>query len=523
VSHWLTPDEAREGPVYLLEVAIGGTLYRLASEPLAEYRSGIVALSLTRQLDFLSTDIPTRDAQLEICLPDLDVALLRSRGALLAGEEARIYLTVPSRSAAQRILLLEGLVTDPEYGGLGEAYTFTVTASPPEEGRIHPPPEVAITAETWAESGTPEASTGQPYPVIIGGPGYQTGTRAYRATPGYLVGYSTTAGHAPLLLLAGHACGPNHGTVATYTGPGAAPITGSSCGGSVRVTDTSNASEAVRTVYNVRDLTGRVVAVCVLGGYGGAGPLEPGDGEHPYQVRWNSVISGVGSAPAFGLARQDGERLGGLASVVEWGLELAGLTVDRGRLRAMRALLDHVQINAAILEPTDMLRWVEEVLLPLAPVSLAMGEGGAFVHMLERRVLTGLTLEAGRNCWRVGRVLTSVATAASVAVDYCWAISTNKATLQATRRAGAGRTGVKRLETAAITRTVDADWVAGWLAEIWGQDARTVQYTGGLELLAVQPGDMVRLVDTSLYLDTEALVVRVDVGVSAVSLECRVV
>lgn len=548
--HWPSPDETLKGVVYLLELDIAGQTHRLATREIeidsddgpVRFSAGLLDFSLTRGLEFLSRELNLLEGHCDILIPDLEIARFRSEGHLLAGEPARLLLTVPGRTYEETVTLIRGTVREPEYGAMGEPYTLTIGVLPPGEARQWPPADARIVPATWpwAYGACPERSRGVVYPGILNRPGYDADQdEAYRCSRAYLCQYAEAPGFPSLILVAGHACGDTS-RIGAVSGTG---FTGDGTGTYVRVRDTTTGNEREAELYNVRDGLGRIVAVIQTDARGSGLALDPGDGTHEYEVRWARSFTASAGPDATGMAGPDGTPITRIDAALEWAFETAGIDYDAGLLRTAGVQLAHLWASAVIEQPVDLVEWLRDNVLPLLPVSLDLSEDGIYPHLWapELRLRGDVRLEArtaddtSGNCDRDGRVTSEAEPLNAFTLNHVYNLSTGKMARTYTLsgeetaerssaqvRAGFLQYGSRAevLENDVLVRDADAGWVAGWKAEVFSAGRRDLGYVGDLELVGVQPGDVVPFTDAELHLvDRPVLVSAVTYEPSRVRLQ----
>lgn len=292
-------------------------------------------------------------------------------------------------------------------GRLAEAQTdtgwtsFSVVEDPLDDRGLLLDSGAAVSPETWPRSddqraddgeaaflGTPAVppqSEGQPYPVIIGGPGRGVPIR------GLGVIATTDLPAAPAILV------ETSNAPTSTTDHQLVVSSGRIDATTVRRigTDQNGAPTAEDCTVTVgHDAQGRIVSLISPGS---ALDVPTDDSES-----WSCLVDGYGIADPFGsgpLRRAD--------HVLRWALSRSTLRVDHRSIPRLSALAAF-KIDTAIYSQVGAWAWVQSQLLPALPIAVATGPRGLFFWADVPTVAHKLaicTLTVGEGCARVGPVV----------------------------------------------------------------------------------------------------------------------
>jgi hypothetical protein len=347
------------GVVVLADVEVEGRPLRFARVPVVvDLADGTTAaygggLEIGQIDDGLGSD--NRTAGVTLRAADGFWATLASRGVVLEG--TRIVLSLWSDGGTP-VPFFRGHLTGATWADPGDvnALVATADATPYGAGATIPSADQVVSDLTWPVDTNYTVDTavyGAYYPRIYGQPGNLSdviNTFPAPGSPVLLTEFSSSGLLAPdiKMLVAGHKC-----TAATCT-----------------IIDASlpfpNFETAV-TVRETADLLGRTVSYVRGGDFsGGFGGIVEG---HNYYAAW-----------------VDDASPGGLGAVLLDLLRSSGLPVDLGRCNEQATLLDVYAVDACINAPTDPLAWIRANILPIFPVSIALGPSGWYFYALRSDV-----------------------------------------------------------------------------------------------------------------------------------------
>jgi len=359
VAFW-SRDLLRSGGLHwLLEFSWGGQVFRFSEQTI---RATATVLDGERQwLEGLVIGGPVADTvdpfsdapeprSMNITLhmpPGVDVPDLVSRGFGLGSATGRLMLWLEGTTEA--MVLIDGVVRDPEYASKSEPVTFALEELPFDDQGLWPPAAAHVNATTWPNFG--EGLSGEVYPWIFGIPPIDTATTGIFSSPGLVV---NTSNH--YLLIAGH------------------PVEATS----VKVRNFDDDSNGSYAVLEVADGSGRLCSYVDLDE---VGPTVVYDEGAPYWIRWNNVATGGG------LQGPDGTPFRGAGDHIVWWLERSTLRWDRGRVLALVPRLNAFRIDCAAVAAADARItpwvWIRTHILPLLPVSPRVGPEGLYFAWYE--------------------------------------------------------------------------------------------------------------------------------------------
>lgn len=199
--------------VVLLTIAYAGVAWRFSSRPVDvieaatgatwHYGGGLEDLDLTDEMGLFSDTPSIRSIPVHVYWPE-DVAALVALGHDLAGATGELSLWREGDDLADRVVLITGLASDPEYGEWEEAVSFSLEENPwDDRGSILDSRGTVQAGTTWTSR--PLDNEGIPYPLVFGSPGpYQLAdgtSQDASGSPATVVNSNV----APLLMLvAGH-------------------------------------------------------------------------------------------------------------------------------------------------------------------------------------------------------------------------------------------------------------------------------------------------------------------------------
>lgn len=515
--------------VYLLQLEIGGVTHRVASVPFETsdgivYTSGLLTWDAGRSLDLFSGSLNVPEARVVCDLPDVSIAAMWAQGHRMTEGAAELSLSVSGRSNDARVVLVRGQISEPKWGIQGDPIEFVIARSPRRQERLWPDGDAAISERTWDTSSAlyPTDNIGFVYPTIINRPGWDQDTvTAFRGSNAKVCMHANGAiGTQPdLVLIAGHAVGPNWDRVNNRVGGVITGATGT--GRNVVLADITAVATATREVFNIRDDLGHVVAVVKTDNWGGGGALDPLTGDHEYQIRWNTTASGTSTDYAVGMRGLRGEVMTSAADIVEWALLQSGYDVDQGLVRSYGSLLP-LRLSGLIEERVDLLEWLQDNVWDLIPVSVEDSGRGVYPYVLDPSALrrADMQLIEGETCWRVS-VGEEHEPLNELTMSWLLAVSTGRHMHSRTysgasliipqaKRSLSWQSPVRdSIQSDLITLSADAAWVAGWRLRLFGAPWIEGEYELEPEMIGIELGALYPLTDTGLSLSRWALVIGV--------------
>jgi len=483
--------------VWLLDFTYAGQVFRLArgfetytdeDDDDHEYQPGLEwGGTLEDEIALLSDAPSPNQVGLTLHLGDLiNVPEHVALGHDLAAATGKLYLW--ARGTSERQLLIDGRVLDPQYGAAHQPVTLSIEEAPFDDLALFPPATAQINATTWAAH--VDGVTEERYPWIFGAPG---GGSTY-GSPGLWV-------DADKLLIAGH------------------PTTGGTDVQVWNVTDTQAPASGSLPVTVEADGLGREVSVVDIG------TLANVDEEDEYWIQWDA-------ADATGQADHDQTAILGAGSVLRFMMEQSDVRWDRGRIAAILPALNLYRIDAAVVVGPGArfspLSWVQEHLSPILPISARQGEHGLYYSLFHydaeiTAAVAKISVERG-DAVREGAVSYSPvdSIANEIRLSYAPNAKDNKSTAlfvltgdddtldteagsvsNAPCRVSRDRFGLRVLElsTDVIYDRSTAGRICSWLSFAFALPSRTIAYVAAPEFGHLEPGDVVTVSDSEIYLD----------------------
>ena len=283
------------------------------------------------------------------CVPAVDVAEQVARAGGWGDVSGELALWSEAEPWEARTVLLRGRITPASWGPRGAALEVELSEPAWEDVALWPPADAVVTRRTWPDA--PEAALGVRYPWPFGLPGNffddDGGAASYPATPAVVVDEANL-----LLLVSGEA-------VVTAT---------------VIIYNQTALDSGTFSVSMVYDGLGRQVAQVDVSSKSGSGWTAA----DTYFVRdWgDGAIQAPDSAGA----------LRGLGDLLLYLWRRSALRVDLAAWRALRDVLNRVEIAGYLDDPTPPADLIRDQLLPLAP-DLALSPGARGVRPIWWRPL----------------------------------------------------------------------------------------------------------------------------------------
>ena len=527
----LSPAQLAAGsPVFVLTIEWAGQSWRWSTLPLdvtwtrldgsgtttIRTDGGLDALEVERSLAAISDTPELRTLSTDLVWPE-DVALLVAEGHDLSSGEGELAVLTDGMDWGERVVLLRGRVSQPEYGGDGEPVSLSIVEEVYDDVASLLRPTQRVTEEKFA---TAKADAiGRYYPIVIGQPGYRIGRdgvgKRTAGVPAHAIAYDSTLDTTDTLLVCAGRVAATQCRIAYEVYPG--QLNSTSALTIVYGTDADG------EVYGYVDISGESAIVRTAGKYwsiwqDGAGTLSP--------IRTGGVT--------------------GLGEAMLWAALRSSTRVDVARFQAVADRLTW-PVAGYVDEPCSPMEWLADNLLPLAPVAMTYGLDGLGPVLWRhdaRRVDAVRTVTAGEGYHRVGRVsYTRKPRDVVNEIRLMWARDASQddyleetvltpTLARSTGLTGAELSGVRqgaildsqRSESAyrlVRTTTLESDvvsdattaWrVVAWRARASSLSPREVEYDCTTEALELEEGDVVILVDAELHLDVVAQVARIVVS-----------
>lgn len=380
--------------VWLFVLTYAGQTYYIATEradvtsvspagtTTLSFRPGLTPLTDIVQALAIVTSAPElRSVALEFWWDDQgsrakDIATLIEEGHDLAAARGEVSLWVRGTQWEDRLIVVDGRCREPEYGARGEPIALTVEDEPLDDRAFLV--DASVNSDAWPLA--LDEHYGDVYPFVFGQPGVFValdGTTYYcPGSPAICV--QQTAKKAEILLIAGHHVAANEVRVCYNTG------------------STSGwEDEGPFSVTNTFDSVGRPCATVDVSG-GSLTLQEAGE----YYTAWS------GGSAAF-----DRFGTGAIASAGQLMRNLASMSSVKVDSAAFAALADRLPwlVGGYVDDPeVTPLQYLQDVVLPMLPVGLMIGDSGGLGPVLWRYDATQADavdhLEIGPGVSRVSRV-----------------------------------------------------------------------------------------------------------------------
>lgn len=475
---------------------------------------GLDRLEVQRALGDMRDEPDLRSVSVDLLWPD-DVALTISQGHDLSSATGELAMLCPGMDWRERVVLVRGQVSQPIYGGDGEPVSLSLVEEEQDDTASLISPTEIVTREKFPDCA--DAAVGRYYPKVLGTPGSRVlrdgTTEYYGAVPALCIEYDSAASEGVLLLVCA-------GRVAATT---------------VRVAYQEDAStwsltaglpilygtDANGNVYGYVDISGEAPEVRLAGAWCTAwtspGLLSPTQ---------TAGVSTVGDA-------------------MVWAASLSSIRCDMARWQGVADRLPW-PIAGAITEPVAPLPWLADEILALVPVGLTWGVDGLGPVLWRhdcRRIDAVRTIRAGEgyhratrveyekkprdviNEWRLGwardLALGQLRDETTLTPELARNTATSGTELGAVRQ-GAVLDSMRSRSMYRLTRSerIESDWVhdagTAWRALQWRARAsalspRIVEYDCDTEVLELEEGDVVVLIDDELHLDVVAQVIAITI------------
>ena len=502
--------------IWLLSIEYAGRLWRWSSEPITltdasgdvqQFDGGLEGLDVEQVLPSFGESPDMLSASLDLMWPS-DVALLVSQGHDLSAATGELALFVRGTSFDDRYVLIDGNISQPQYGDANEPVSLTLEEHPFDDGALIPA-ATAIISEDAGNDGWD--NDGDQYPLPFGGVGEYTtalgGTKNLRQSPAILAD-ATAATEVVLLIVAGHHVPTTTNTVTIGT--------------TVEDDWYSGTATLTRTI----DGLGQQITQATLTT---AHDAVHADFRHQskYWVRWthgSSLPDDVSGTP-----------ITGAGSLITWMLRRSSLRFDHESWGSATTALNEYQVHGYINEQVTPWQWVEENLLPLLPVTIHASSAGLYPVIWRHDATTADAVEritAGAGILRVGAVeYDKLPTDTTQHMQLDWAYddgdgehrrttiirpADNSARLKNEMHSVHTQTSASRYaNTNSLTVSSDvvydaatATRVMSWWALAKGFTHRLIKYEMPQHFAWLRIGDVVTITDDGIHLTDEVALVR---------------
>lgn len=366
----------------IVSVTYAGTVIRLSTADIdivdaAEgvtysYYPGIGEMTVSTAMEFLQSSAGALSVPVQAVFP-VNVAQLHAQGHQLARSPVEVAIWTEGTDYAARIVLARGTVSDPEWGEPSEPVAFSVEDAAKTSTVEVPGMTEQVDGYTWPSKVLYLATQelGIAYPRVYGHPGASSTsmTTWVSGTQGLYVSYQSTSFEL-CVIVAGHAVSTPYIWLST------------------------DQTTTARQFKVERYIDSRGQAVSGVPYF--PNPLDnlnteytDADGQYVYGFGSTlAAVSGITSAtadspiPLFCTWKDyvDASR-GGLSpkasDVILDMLQLAGMAVDYGRMKAAAGLLSAFRFDCVVSARVKPLDWLQAQILPLLPVSVDRSGDGA--------------------------------------------------------------------------------------------------------------------------------------------------
>ncbi len=525
----LLPADLAQPAVWLLTLTWAGRVFRIASRDVAvasssplgtdsyQYEGGLAPIDVEQALATLADAPEQRSVSIEVLLP-CDVPAMIQEGHDLAAARGEVALWLEGTAFEDRLVLVSGAASQPEYGGIDEAIAFSIVDEPYDDTALIPGPTERVTTTTWPNAA--EGAIGSVYPIVFGAPGryMREGVEARTAgSPALPVEYDATLGEVETLLIEGERCAATE----VYVWFASDSVEGETEGPFTIVYADDGLGHECATL----DVTAASAALRQAG---------------EWWICWSEGDARL--SPYFA-----GKGINTAGEMIRYMADRGSLKWNRGRLQSAIGL--GLRIDGYIDDQVVPWEWVADNLLPILPVSASSDEEGLFlvVWRHDARATDAIDhLEVGPgisrtgrveydrkprelvNEWRIGYALNG----AAGEMQRQYILTPNREPADPEQHTSAmarssalryGGTRSERLDTDVIADDSSAAYVAAWRIMAFGFASRLVTYEVGTERAWWDLGDVVTLTDAELaFVDVVALVQSMtitDIGVVTVRLQ----
>ena len=506
-----TPAQLRGNLHFLLDFEWAGRTVHLAQQRLtAAIGAGDADVAYYPGLEWsrsqrrsFSLGSPMMGASIDVTLylaDHVDVPTLVNEGHPLGSARGRLLLW--PEDSSDYMVVLDGVLRNEAWSSREMPITGTLEEEPFMDTGLIPGVNERVIAPTGGATWTAFDTSigGEYYPLVFGSPG---GAAPRRGSPALYVDHN--GGTETLLISAKH----------THAGLNSSVVT---------IFNETTRIQTAGTAANDTDDLGQPCTTVDVSGFLGAIPSDR-------DSLWCNWINGAGNR-AYGILADDGTSpLRGAGEVMQWMLRRSSIRWDASRIAALASWANQYQLDTYIMaEPAKRvspLEWVQDVLLPMLPVSTSIEAAGLYLTPWRftasaSDAVASLVAGNGGNCDRVGAVNATqrdeVATTVEVGYEVDAAAMDPRETLtytgdpailaavvdaiddpslrEAWRIYGASGRRTVTFEADAVREATTAGRIAAWKAKQHGTQRVTAaydvdQWPGG----SVNPGDVVLVTD----------------------------
>ena len=316
---------------------------------------GLGKIRYTDEVDFFGIGKTNLSFKVSALLP-IDVVDLISKGLNLTTVRCSISRWVEGSDYGDRVVLIANArIRDPSYGDKDEAISFGVRTTYTDDVTIIPPRDSMLSEFTYDVSVAGRTSKrrmyGQPYPWVIGQPGFSDSDHHSFASRALLYdkGPAAPTTLSPKWIVAGHEVTPGSTVV-------------------IMDTEDRNRTDTLSVTQTTDDLgqTISIVSVTLP-----SNTLTDADFDTEYLVKW---ITG-GGVPN----RKRTAPIRGGGDLLEYFINQADdMTIDRGRLNAAKRVLNQFRFDFSIDSTEEIWSIIKNHLLAYLPATLAVSGDGIY-------------------------------------------------------------------------------------------------------------------------------------------------
>lgn len=538
----------------IVSVTYAGTVIRLSTADIditdaAEgvtysYYPGIGEMTVSTAMEFLQSSAGALSVPVQAVFP-VSVAQLHAQGHQLARSPVEVAIWTAGTDYAARIVLARGTVSDPEWGEPSEPVAFSVEDAAKTSTVEVPGMTEQVDGYTWPTKVLYLATEelGIAYPRVYGSPGASSTsmTTWVSGTQGLYVSYQSISFEL-CVIVAGHAVSTPYIWLSTDQTTTAQQFKieryidsrGQTVSG---VPYFPNPLDNLNTEYT--DADGQYVY-----GFGSTLAAVSGitsatdDSPIPLFCTWKDYVD----ASRGGLSPKAGD-------VILDMLQLSGMDVDYGRVKAAGGLLSAFRFDCVVSARIRPLEWLQAQILPLLPVSVdRSGDGASLIVWRYDATLEDATAVLDADSDSMIERATNITADSSAIINrwtmnYAYSVRTGQYCEVATRGnqtvtadgvttlgdqdayciASQARYGVieKTIESVCVYDDATAGAILAWMARAYAFPRRTVGYLVPSSYQLFK-GQIVRLTDSRVSIaDQLAIVAELQIdgtGTDAVSL-----
>ena len=385
VDRWNAAQLLGKETYWLLDIVYAGKTYRLAHQSVTvtstllgslQYAPGLVEdVTLKTEFSLFSDAAERRTIAITAFLDD-DVAALEALGHDMSGSPVTLSKWIDGQDYDDRRVFMIGRMRDPIYGGRYLPVAFTLEESLFDDPALVPTTSQQVNAATTNTSNLDKDDIGLYYPVVIGYPGRVPDLSGILVVAGSQGVWRCKADGSQEMIIAGH---PTNANVVYLLND---DWTSGSAYVAVQTYD--DQGQPITVVQSASGVAVVVVAFAGLNGIGARAELLAVYSASDPTLNTQTAVfvawyEGVGVGATSGGLVQNGQIVRAAGDVLAWMLAQSKFPTDTNRIAAIAGAINTIQIDTTIDAQTRPWDWVTTNLLPLLPVSVAMGPFGAYL------------------------------------------------------------------------------------------------------------------------------------------------